>query len=706
MLDRAAAKAAGYTDAEIDAFLADQPAGAGPAAGKPLQVTIGGDFDVEGAKAAGYSEREIADYLRGSAGDIPEDVTTIDVPASEVVEPETTAGGVFGAVGRGLAPAALGAGLGFMTGAGPPGALAGAALTTLGPIVGDPLVEGINKLLGTEFSTPTEALNNLLTAAGMPEAQTGTERVLQSAAGGVGGAGGAIGLGRTMAQSAVPLVSAVGNALAAQPAAQIAGGAGGGASAQGSAEMGAGPIEQLLAGLVGGTTGTAAVPRGPRAPLPPIVQEATEAGIPLLTSDVLPPGTFAGRTARITGERIPIAGTGPVREAQQNARVAAVRDVVTDYGAADADALPGEIITDLAQTRSATIQRYSATKNEVIDRLKDLGPVSLPSASRRLVTEIRDLRSRRTPEADEAATALEQIMNDIQGRNLFELEAYRKDVLGNVFKNDPANQMSPGARDVGAKALRAIYDPVREDMGDFIRQNGQRRDYERWSVSNRRLSEEANELQNQALKRALRTGNATPEVVNNLLFSSKPSDVAALYRNLSPRGRAVARQAIIARAAARATNAGEEVASPTRFANEVRDLGRSVGVFFNGDDLIRLQGLTRVLNATRRAGEANVFPTTGAQNYLPTLITGGVGALGGVKALAAGASVGLAARLYESPAVRNLLLQASRTEDPQRLREIAKRIAAIEAAGVEEPRDEEPEGMYRGGMMELARKYR
>lgn len=141
MLDRAAAKAAGYTDAEIDAFLADQPEGAGPAAGKPLQVTIGGNFDAEAAKAAGYSEKEIADYLRGSAGDIPEDVTTINVPPSEYAEPETTAGGVFGATTRGLAPAALGAGLGFMA-AGPPGAAAGAALTTLGPIVPIPLSRG------------------------------------------------------------------------------------------------------------------------------------------------------------------------------------------------------------------------------------------------------------------------------------------------------------------------------------------------------------------------------------------------------------------------------------------------------------------------------------------------------------------------------------------------------------------------------------
>ena len=675
-----------------------------------LEAIIASQSRVSDDELRAMSDDELLKFAQGAApmgaAAPPIPVETTDVPPSEVAEPESTAGGMFGAVTRGLAPAALGAGLGFMTGAGPPGALAGAALTTLGPIVGDPIVDGINKLLGTDFSTPTEALNNLLTAAGVPEPETAAERIVQSAAGGVGGAGGAIGLGRTMANSTVPLIAAVGDALAAQPATQIVGGGTGAAGSQTAAEAGGGPMAQLASGLAFGTLGGVAAPRGPRAPLPAIVQEARDANIPLMTSDVLPPGTFAGRTARVTGERIPIAGTGPVREAQQNARVAAVRDIVTDYGAADADALPDLIVADLAQRRSADIQRYTGSKNEVINRLASAGPVPLQATMQRIGSQIADLRSRRTAVADEAADELERIMNDIQGRNLFELEAYRKDVLGNVFRNDPANQISPGARDVGAKALRAIYDPVRQDMGDFIRQNGQRRDYDRWTVANRRLSEEANEMQKQSLARVLKTGNATPEVVNNLLFSSKPSDVAALYRNLSPQGRAMARQAIIARAAARATSAGEEVVSPTRFANEVRNLGRSVGVFFNGDDLIRLQGLTRVLNATRRAGEANVFPTTGAQTYLPTLITGGVGAFGGVGALAAGAGIGLVARLYESPAVRNLLLQASRTEDPQRLQEIAKRIAAIEAAGVEEPRDEKPEGMYSGGLMELARKYR
>jgi len=48
-----------------------------------------------------------------------------------------------------------------------------------------------------------------------------------------------------------------------------------------------------------------------------------------------------------------------------------------------------------------------------------------------------------------------------------------------------------------------------------------------------------------------------------------------------------------------------------------------------------------------------------------------------------GAGIGLAARLYESPAVRNLLLQASRTTNRERLIGIGQRLAAITQADVQ-----------------------
>lgn len=68
--DRSAAKAAGYTDAEIDAFL-KQPSTTRPAPAAP----VAGSFDRTGAKAAGYSDDEINGFLNPPAA--PSDDSTL-----------------------------------------------------------------------------------------------------------------------------------------------------------------------------------------------------------------------------------------------------------------------------------------------------------------------------------------------------------------------------------------------------------------------------------------------------------------------------------------------------------------------------------------------------------------------------------------------------------------------------------------------------
>jgi hypothetical protein len=166
------------------------------------------------------------------------------------------------------------------------------------------------------------------------------------------------------------------------------------------------------------------------------------------------------------------------------------------------------------------------------------------------------------------------------------------------------------------------------------------------------------------LKSVLAKGDQVPETVNRLLFSSKPSEVAQLYRSLTPAGRANARSAIITRAVEKA--GGIDNVSPERFATQVKDLGKSVNIFFSGDDLNRLQGLSRVINLTRRASEAALLPPSGVQNFYAMLGVGGGALSGGLPgAVTTGAlmgTVGGAARLYESAPVRNLLMQIPRTK--------------------------------------------
>ncbi len=191
--------------------------------------------------------------------------------------PETTAAGVVGAVTRGLALPTAGAAIGAAAGlpfagvGAVPGAIAGAGAATLAGLVGDPIVGTINNLFGTKYTMPTEAMEDLLTRIGVPEARTQAERIVQATAAGAAGAGGTVAAGRAIqaaAGQAAPVTAGVGRMVATQPGLQVAGGAGAGAAGQTAQEMGAGPGGQIAATIAGAMApvGVAAVRQAARRP--------------------------------------------------------------------------------------------------------------------------------------------------------------------------------------------------------------------------------------------------------------------------------------------------------------------------------------------------------------------------------------------------------------------------------------------------------
>jgi hypothetical protein len=89
-------------------------------------------------------------------------------------------------------------------------------------------------------------------------------------------------------------------------------------------------------------------------------------------------------------------------------------------------------------------------------------------------------------------------------------------------------------------------------------------------------------------------------------------------------------------------------------------------VFFSGDDLKQVKGLTRVLNITKRASEAAAAPPTGVQTAIPVSAAAlssffGGGLPGFLATLGAAGGVGVAARIYESAPIRNLLIKIPQT---------------------------------------------
>jgi hypothetical protein len=370
------------TDEQISAFAAQQFGAQEPPAREEITVTLRPDItDPEERLAAGLP------------------------PLPAPIEPDTTVEGLAGAGVRGLAPVAAGALLGGALAAPtvvgiPAGAAIGATAAGLTQLVGDPIVMGINKLFGTDFTEPTTAIENLLTQIGVPEARTAAERVMQTATGAAGGGVAGMGLGKVL-QAGAPARSTrqlIGAQLEEAPLGQILAGAAGGGAQQIAAESGAGPVGQTLAAVAGGLTptGISAAARGlaggaSRIAATPLAQDVRAAlGETVGTAKAAMPGaaqpTTGGRAsvgaAATPEERLRVERAQELPVPIELARFQRTRSFQEQQRArelAKDNAVGGPIRERMAQQQGQIRQNFEAlvdqTGSEIWNNLGELGVV-------------------------------------------------------------------------------------------------------------------------------------------------------------------------------------------------------------------------------------------------------------------------------------------------------------------------------------------
>ncbi|MFA5040002.1 MAG: hypothetical protein WC464_00010 [Bdellovibrionales bacterium] len=385
------------------------------------------------------------------------------------------------------------------------------------------------------------------------------------------------------------------------------------------------------------------------------VKAAQGLGIDVMTSDVLRPQTFIGKSAQMASERIPLAGTGGRREAQQLQRVQAIKDVAQEFKADSAlPDLESSVMADLAKTRGDEVIKYAQMKRDVFDRTSG-SPMEVPNTTIAIDNQIAKLKSLKTSELDPVVASLDDFKQSIQNQDIKSVEELRK-LLGEKFKSPDLVSV----RGVGDKAVSDIYGALKKDMENHIVQFGDRRDVTKWGVANKKLSIMSGELENNALKYTLKKGNVTPEVISRMLYSKNVSDSQMLYKNLSPEGRSNARSAILGKAYQDSLDAEGKV-STAKFLTNIDKLDENAKVFFKGEDKAKLEGLKKALALTRRADEANLMTPTGQQLY-PAAMAGAAGAAGGITGIFGLGTIGLIARAYESAPVRNALMRLSKAK--------------------------------------------
>ena len=379
-----------------------------------------------------------------------------------------------------------------------------------------------------------------------------------------------------------------------------------------------------------------------------LIAAGKQNNVRVMTSDAFPPKTAVGKTLRMIGENIPFIGTGGTRAAQQTERAAAVSRFAKEFEV-EGGTVDG-VTKNLLKTRGKQIETLTTAKNAVIESVP--GTVQTSNTLAAIDNKIAELTARNTETSRELAGVLKGMRKDFEGKTLPQLEAMRVDELSSAFKAEGMARI----RDLGEKTMRSLYTPLKEDMGAFIKANGKPGDFNKWSMANKKLSDMMGDLKSSKFKSTLNNGATTPEEARKLLFSQTPSDVQRLVKELSPKGQAKARSAVVSEALSKATDDASGMVSPEKFLTAINALKPSTEALFKGEHGERLDGLVTFLGGTRRAAQTNAEIPNGLQ---ATRFGVAGGAVVNPKL---GVPAGLLARAYESPVVRDLLVRLGRAK--------------------------------------------
>ncbi|EJY1650492.1 DNA transfer protein [Salmonella enterica subsp. enterica serovar Schwarzengrund] len=378
-------------------------------------------------------------------------------------------------------------------------------------------------------------------------------------------------------------------------------------------------------------------------------------GVTPMTSDVIPPKNAFTRGLTQDAEGA-LLGTGSKRAEQYATRSKLVSNYFDRFGEYNPDDVVKSLTTTLRGRKDAAVAVINDVTNKMgnaaVDTTNTMNALNTAiarqerlgtSANQSLLTSLRNLRE----ELANPATDLDVTFDLLRQHRT----AFRSNVQGDamVFPNQAKaatnmveNAMSKDLRNAVAKNLGA------SDAAKYLKANS---DYA--NVYNKVLNKNIANKLNKA------SSEASPELINTVVLSRKPSDVKRIWSALDDKGKDAMRAAYVSKIAEKAGD------SPAKFITEVNKLksqsgGEIYNTIFSGKHMKELDALHEVLQQTARSDTANVVTQTGQSQANRIRTIGATATLGVSLGLEAG--FGAIMRLYESKAARNALLRLANTK--------------------------------------------
>lgn len=400
-----------------------------------------------------------------------------------------------------------------------------------------------------------------------------------------------------------------------------------------------------------------------------LLKRAAAADVPVMTSDVVPPKTKLGNQLQGYSEGV-IAGTGPMRAAQQDARTKLVNRFTEKYGDYDPSVVVDSLKSGVAREKSLAKSKLNSLSGRMVGK-----PVDTSGAIRAIDGAVNELGKLKGVSDTQTISALNDYKNAIQeitnGDDAFEL----LDKLRTQFRIDVKGDRTV-LPSMSQTMVDRVYNSLTNSLSKSIAKGLSPKDASAWRAGKADYAKMATHATQTRLKNVLNKGDLTPEAVNTIVYGQYGSDIARLYGKLDQKGKDMLRAAYISKIADKVGD------SPQKMMTELGKLqkqanGQVFKTVFGGKNGKEIEGMLSILDATKRASEANVVTKTGMTlsplvRVIGNLKTGGA-------LLAGETGIGLMSRVYESPMARNALLRLANTKagTPAYERALSKAANAI-----------------------------
>ncbi|EFA4545934.1 TPA: DNA transfer protein [Escherichia coli] len=383
-----------------------------------------------------------------------------------------------------------------------------------------------------------------------------------------------------------------------------------------------------------------------------LLKRAAAADVPVMTSDVVPPKTKLGNQLQGYSEGV-IAGTGPMRAAQQDARTKLVNRFTEKYGDYDPSVVVDSLKSGVAREKSLAKSKLNNLSGRMVGK-----PVDTSGAIRAIDGAVNELGKLKGVSDTQTISALNDYKNAIQeitnGDDAFEL----LDKLRTQFRIDVKGDRTV-LPSMSQTMVDRVYNSLTNSLSKSIAKGLSPKDASAWRAGKADYAKMATHATQTRLKNVLNKGDLTPEAVNTIVYGQYGSDIARLYGKLDQKGKDMLRVAYISKIADKVGD------SPQKMMTELGKLqkqanGQVFKTVFGGKNGKEIEGMLSILDATKRASEANVVTKTGMTlaplvRVIGNLKTGGA-------LLAGETGIGLMSRVYESPMARNALLRLANTK--------------------------------------------